>query len=133
MIDTVINNEICDETTNQIFSLIDGILENANIHNEDVVIGGLPCQEYSLIGRAKDPNNMRNDPRNFLYRQYIRFLNHYRPRLFIFENVPGILNANNGETFENIIREFNEAGYTVEYRMLEPTGFIRETEVYLVH
>lgn len=123
MLDTVINREISDETTNDIFNSIDGILQNANIQNVDIIIGGPPCQAYSLIGRAKDPDNMRNDPRNFLYRQYIRFLTHYRPRMFIFENVPGILTAGNGETFRNIIREFNEAGYTVEHRIIDASDF----------
>ncbi|TWH59336.1 DNA (cytosine-5)-methyltransferase 1 [Desulfitobacterium sp. LBE] len=123
MLDTVINREISDVTTGEIFASIDEILENADIHNIDVIIGGPPCQAYSLIGRAKDPDNMRNDPRNFLYRQYIRFLNRYRPRMFIFENVPGILTANNGATFENIIREFNEAGYTVDHRILDAANF----------
>lgn len=123
MLDTVINKEISDTTTTEIFDLIDEILENANIQNVDIVIGGPPCQAYSLIGRAKDPDNMRNDPRNFLYRQYVRFLNRYRPRMFIFENVPGILTANNGETFQSIIREFNDAGYTVDHRILDAADF----------
>lgn len=123
MLDTVINREISDETTDEIFASIDEILQNSNIQNIDVVIGGPPCQAYSLVGRAKDPNNMRNDPRNFLYRQYIRFLIRYRPRMFIFENVPGILNANQGSTFIDIIREFNEAGYTVRHRILDAANF----------
>ena len=120
MLDTVINKEISDTTTTEIFDLIDEILENANIQNVDIVIGGPPCQAYSLIGRAKDPDNMRNDPRNFLYRQYVRFLNRYRPRMFIFENVPGIFNCKiMGETFQSIIREFNVQGILLitEYLM----------------
>lgn len=123
MLDTIINKEISDETTDEIFTSIDEVLHNANIHGVDVVIGGPPCQAYSLLGRAKDRNGMRDDPRNFLYRQYIRFLNKYRPRMFIFENVPGILTAGRGEIFRNIIQEFNEAGYTVEYRLLDAADF----------
>jgi DNA (cytosine-5)-methyltransferase 1 len=123
MLETVINSEISDETTDEIFASIDEILHNANIQTIDVIIGGPPCQAYSLLGRAKDRNGMRNDPRNFLYRQYIRFLNRYRPRMFIFENVPGILTANQGAIFRDIIREFNEAGYTVDYRILDAANF----------
>jgi DNA (cytosine-5)-methyltransferase 1 len=123
MLDTIINREISDETTDEIFASIDGILQNTNIQKVDIVIGGPPCQAYSLVGRAVDRDSMRNDPRNFLYRQYIRFLNRYRPRMFIFENVPGILTANRGATFANIIREFNEAGYNVEYRILDAANF----------
>lgn len=123
LLDTVINREISDETTNEIFNSIDRILQNSNIHNVDIIVGGPPCQAYSLIGRAKDPDNMRNDPRNYLYRQYIRFLTHYQPRMFIFENVPGILTAGNGETFSNIISEFNQAGYIVGYKVLDAAEF----------
>ena len=123
MLDTIINKEISDETTDEIFDSIDGILQNANIEGVDIVIGGPPCQAYSLVGRAVDPDNMRNDPRNFLYKQYIRFLNKYRPRMFIFENVPGILTANHGETFAKIIRELRGAGYNVDHRILDAANF----------
>lgn len=123
MLDTVINREISDETTNEIFNSIDGILQNANIQNVDIIIGGPPCQAYSLVGRAVDRHGMKNDPRNFLYKKYIEFLKKYKPKMFIFENVPGILTASKGETFRNIISEFNEAGYTVDYRILDAADF----------
>jgi DNA (cytosine-5)-methyltransferase 1 len=123
LLDTIINREISNETTDEIFASINEILKNSKEEKVDIVIGGPPCQAYSLVGRAVDPNNMRNDPRNFLYRQYIRFLNRYRPRLFIFENVPGILTANGGKTFENILHEFNASGYNVDYKILDAANF----------
>ena len=60
----------------------------------DLILGGPPCQAYSIVGRARDKNNMKGDPRNF-YIDITKFLNRYNPA-FIFENVPGILSASNG-------------------------------------
>lgn len=79
----------------------------------DVVIGGPPCQAYSLCGRVRDVNGMRDDYRNYLFESYIKVLNRYKPKVFIFENVPGILSAKPGDRkIIEIIREsFDEAGY----------------------
>lgn len=84
-----------------------------------MIIGGPPCQAYSLMGRAVDAKNMQKDPRNYLYKQYIKFLNHYRPKAFVFENVPGIVTAGKGERFKRIIGAFRTAGYNVEYNILD--------------
>ena len=59
----------------------------------DIIIGGPPCQAFSTVGRAQDPESMSNDPRNYLFENYLQILNHYKPKLFIFENVKGILTA----------------------------------------
>jgi len=59
----------------------------------DLIIGGPPCQAYSTAGRARDPNGMKKDPRNFLFESYVKILNRYRPKFFVFENVTGILTA----------------------------------------
>lgn len=93
----MINKEISKETLSEIFELIDSILGDKNV---DVVIGGPPCQAYSVAGRAR--KNMDGDPRNFLYQYYIKFLKKYRPKMFVFENVPGILSAKNGEYLDKI-------------------------------
>lgn len=61
--------------------------------NVDVIIGGPPCQAFSTAGRAQDPDSMENDPRNYLFENYIKILNHYKPKIFVFENVKGILTA----------------------------------------
>lgn len=45
----------------------------------DVIIGGPPCQAYSTAGRARDPEGMKKDPRNFLFESYVKILNHFRP------------------------------------------------------
>ena len=106
VVDSVINKEISKETLSEIFELIDSILGDKNV---DVVIGGPPCQAYSVAGRAR--KNMDGDPRNFLYQYYIKFLKKYRPKMFVFENVPGILSAKNGEYLDKIFEAVRNAGY----------------------
>lgn len=83
----------------------------------DLIIGGPPCQAYSVAGRIRDKDGMRNDYRNFLYENYIEIVKHYEPKAFVFENVPGILSARPGDGKEHIIdiikTKFNEAGYVI--------------------
>lgn len=79
-----------DITANDIVDRIDCVVKGREV---DVIIGGPPCQAYSTAGRARDPNGMKKDPRNFLFESYVRVLNHYRPKFFVFENVTGILSA----------------------------------------
>lgn len=59
----------------------------------DIIIGGPPCQAYSVAGRVRDENGMEDDYRNFLFEHYLAIVDRYQPDLFIFENVPGILSA----------------------------------------
>ena len=59
----------------------------------DLIIGGPPCQAYSVAGRVRDENGMRDDYRNYLFEHYLNVVNRYRPKFFVFENVPGILSA----------------------------------------
>lgn len=59
----------------------------------DIIIGGPPCQAFSTVGRAQDPHGMENDPRNYLFESYLKILNHLKPKMFIFENVKGLLTA----------------------------------------
>ena len=88
---------------------------NSVVGNNDVqlIIGGPPCQAYSIAGRVRDENGMRDDYRNFLFDSYIKVVNKYKPKAFVFENVPGMLSASpTGEPIINIIRKaFDEAGY----------------------
>ncbi len=79
----------------------------------DVIIGGPPCQAYSIAGRVRDENGMRDDYRNYLFESYIKVLERYQPKAFIFENVPGILSAKPGDRniIEIIQESFGKAGY----------------------
>ena len=95
---TIIKETMSDETLPSIFRTIDGIMKIRGISKMDVIVGGPPCQAYSLVGRAQSSHMevpMADDPRNYLYKLYARFLKRYQPRMFVFENVTGIESANN--------------------------------------
>lgn len=73
--------------------IIDRINEASNGESPDIIIGGPPCQAYSTAGRVRDGKGMAQDPRNFLFESYVKILEYYRPKFFVFENVTGILSA----------------------------------------
>jgi DNA (cytosine-5)-methyltransferase 1 len=79
----------------------------------NVIIGGPPCQAYSLIGRGRMGKAAREDKRNFLFYYYRDIVKHFKPEVFIFENVPGILSAHNGRIFDEIKEEFGGIGYNL--------------------
>lgn len=81
----------------------------------DIIIGGPPCQAYSIAGRVRDENGMKNDYRNFLFEHYLHIVNRYNPKLFVFENVPGILSAAPDGTAitDHIKKGFDGIGYTI--------------------
>ncbi|QPR67917.1 DNA (cytosine-5-)-methyltransferase [Lysinibacillus macroides] len=96
----------------------------------DLISGGPPCQAYSLAGRIRDENGMKDDYRNFLFESYIKIVNHYQPKLVVFENVEGILSAiPTGEKITDLIKKaFNEAGYEIindlrKYALLDMADF----------
>lgn len=120
---SIINKEISQESLGELFLLIDNLLGNRNL---DLIIGGPPCQAYSLVGRACDTNNMLGDKRNYLYVFYVEFLKRYKPKFFIFENVTGLLSAkdHNGRLYlDEMCRLFKDAGYTTEYRVLNASDY----------
>ena len=125
IINSVINTEISEDTLPYIFDKINKELGNNQV---DLIIGGPPCQAYSIVGRARDPKNMEDDPRNHLYRHYVKFLEKYKPKMFVFENVPGILTAKNGEYLNKILKAVRKAGYEVslptnKYNVLNAKDF----------
>ena len=81
----------------------------------DVIVGGPPCQAYSLAGRVRDANGMRDDYRNYLFESYLKVVEHYQPDFFLFENVVGLLSAApDGTPISDKIRNsFDAAGYAV--------------------
>ena len=118
VIKSVINEEIGEETLQDVFSQIDSLLENQAV---DLIIGGPPCQAYSVIGRARCPNKMKNDPRNDLYFFYAKFLEKYKPKYFVFENVPGLLSATDEQdnSYLDLMKDlFREYGYETEFEMI---------------
>ena len=119
LIKTIINETMADETLPSIFKTIDGIMKIRGISHVDVIIGGPPCQAYSLVGRAQRSHMeipMEEDPRNYLYKLYARFLKRYQPSMFVFENVTGIESANGGVTWRNLQKYFKHVGYEIECR-----------------
>ena len=120
IINSVINKEISDESLPEIFIKVDELKGNKPV---DFIIGGPPCQAYSLVGRARDPESMKKDPRNFLYKYYLQFLKRYEPKMFVFENVPGILSAKNGIHLENIKKGIDKAGYEIELKKLKASDY----------
>ena len=81
----------------------------------DMIIGGPPCQAYSIAGRVRDENGMKDDYRNFLFEHYLSIVDRYKPDVFVFENVPGLLSAKpTGTPVVDIITErFREKGYII--------------------
>lgn len=118
VLDSVLNIEITDDSIKGIFSKIDTLLKGENV---DLIIGGPPCQAYSLLGRHQE--NIENDPRNKLYIQYGRFLKQYDPKAFVFENVPGLLSANKGQHFKNLKAYFRKLGYEVYHDTLDASDY----------
>lgn len=103
------------------FGLHDGLDSLVDGRKVDVIIGGPPCQAYSLAGRIRDENGMRDDYRNFLFESYIKVVKHYHPDFFVFENVVGLLSAApTGEPITKIIRKaFSDAGYRIVSNLKE--------------
>ena len=96
-------------------------IDNRVKETVDIIIGGPPCQAFSSVGRAQSPDSMNNDPRNYLFENYLKILNHVKPKMFIFENVKGILTAKpkGVKIFERIIREMSET-----YNVVDDAGVI---------
>ena len=85
----------------------------------DVVMGGPPCQGFSQKGKRLSIN----DPRNFLFKQFVRFVNEFTPKYFVLENVPNIITTEKGFFKNEIIESFNKLGYDVCCGILNASDF----------
>ena len=65
---------------------LNGLIKNKTV---DLIIGGPPCQAYSIAGRAQDPNSMKDDYRNYLFESFVTIVNHFQPKAFVFEMYRG--------------------------------------------
>lgn len=115
------------------------LLKRANINAADVnvIIGGPPCQGFSTVGRVKIASLVRkgvwnlsnshprfiDDPRNVLYREFVRIVKDIKPEIFVMENVPGMMSYRNGEIVSQIIEDFKHLGYRTEARVLNAVWF----------
>ena len=84
----------------------------------DVVLGGFPCQGFSLSGPRKI-----DDSRNVLYKYYVRLVRQNQPLCFVGENVKGLLTMGNGQVIDAIVEDFANCGYDVFYRLLNARNF----------
>lgn len=104
--------------------VIEKINEAVDGRSVDIIIGGPPCQAYSTLGRAKDDNAMQDDPRNYLFENYVKVLNYYLPKIFVFENVTGMLTAKiDGKNIINDILKALGKNYDVELRVLNSANY----------
>jgi DNA (cytosine-5)-methyltransferase 1 len=120
IINSVINEQIAKRTLQPLFSRIDDLLDEKKA---DIIIGGPPCQAYSVSGRVATSRKMKWDPRKFLYKLYGKFLEKYKPKVFVFENVPGLYSSGNGIYLERMLKYFDFLGYDVEHHIQDASDF----------
>lgn len=112
---------ICKDITEIEKEEIDAIL---NGQKPDIIIGGPPCQGFSLANKRR--NKVADDPRNKLFYGFVKFINWYSPKAFVMENVKGLLSMQNGQVIKTIIEEFanaGECGYNVAYKVLKASDY----------
>lgn len=85
----------------------------------DILLGGFPCQGFSIANKKRHVK----DERNFLYKEMLRIIKDKKPKFFLAENVKGILSLANGKVMEMIINDFRELGYVVDYKLLKASDY----------
>lgn len=108
---------ITDIEKNEVDELLEGRVP-------DIIIGGPPCQGFSLANKRR--NKIKDDPRNKLFYGFVKFINWYSPKAFVMENVKGLLSMQNGEVIKTIVEEFTnagECGYNVAYKVLVASDY----------
>lgn len=105
---SVLNQDITSVTGEQIIELSGG--KKSDI---DVIIGGPPCQGFSLSGWR-----LMDDPRNSLYKSFVRIVEHLQPKILVMENVPGLVKLYNGKIKDEVIKNFTDIGYNVNSQQL---------------
>lgn len=120
LMSSVINMAIGPEHNDRIESIIN---EHLGVRKVDLIVGGPPCQAYSVAGRSRSETRMVGDPRNFLFKEYAKFLGIYKPRFFVFENVLGLLSANGGGYLKEMTILFDKKGYEIKLYKLEAKNF----------
>lgn len=87
--------------------------------NPDVIIGGFPCQGFSI---ANSKRNMQ-DERNFLYKELLDCVRRFQPKVFVAENVKGLLSMSGGQVIKMIVKDFEDLGYKVDYKVLNAADY----------
>ncbi len=121
----ILNSVICEtmsnDTMSSIFEGIDSAMKCRETDHIDLILGGPPCQAYSMVGRSR--KNMETDSRNTLYKLYFQAIEKYSPDMFVFENVPGLLTAGKGFYLAEIIAGFRARGYDLDYHILNAADY----------
>lgn len=94
-------------------------IESSSIPECDIVIGGFPCQGFSLANRLR----FEEDERNTLYLELLRVVNHKKPKWFLAENVRGILSLSGGDAIKKIVSDFDLAGYRIQVKLFNTADF----------
>lgn len=103
------------ETEPATFSVETGI----RVEDVDGIVGGPPCQGFSLASHDRDPD----DPRNNLVFRYATYVDYFQPNWFVMENVTGIESIDDGETIELLYDDFQQAGYKVDHATLNAADY----------
>lgn len=94
-------------------------IKSSDIPEHDILVGGFPCQSFSMVGERGG----FNDPRGYLYLEMLRVLKDKKPSVFIGENVKGLVSIHGGEAIKRIIADFSSAGYKVSWKVLNASFF----------
>ena len=94
-------------------------VRSADIPDCDIVVGGFPCQGFSVANTKRRVD----DSRNVLYRELLRVIRDKRPAFFLAENVKGLLHFDGGRAFSRILSDFSDAGYRVVHRLFNAADF----------
>ncbi len=113
---SIIQAEFGEMKLRQLFTAIDRAREYHNADRIHLVMGGPPCQPYSIVGRSRDPDRMELDKRHYLYEHYLKVLEYIQPDFFVFENVPGLITAEvKGEKiFKKMLDDFRNISPSYE-------------------
>jgi DNA (cytosine-5)-methyltransferase 1 len=107
--------ELLDGFEDEVYGSNQGLFKLVGEKKVHGVIGGPPCQAYSIAGRVQDKNGMCDDYRNYLFESYVKIVEAFKPDFFVFENVEGILSAKPGgiSVISRITKAFDEIGYVI--------------------
>lgn len=109
----VINEDITSISSDEILSKL-----NMSADDIDVIIGGPPCQGFSVSGKR-----MIDDPRNKLYKSFVGLVDEIRPKVFVMENVPGLIRLFGGKVKEQVLYDFSSLGYRVKVQQLSSDDY----------
>ena len=96
--------------------------KNFSKHMADIIVGGPPCQGFSTAG-ARIRHGFIDDPRNYLFKHYFNIVKLVKPKIFIFENVKGIISYDKGRVFAEIRKAFESLGYKLQYTIAKAKDF----------